>query len=95
MHTGHDEQVSERHHDLDVPAVDWVHADDLPVDQLDAFVFGEDARLTHPVVLINRQSPGCQLNCHLTFPHTRSSPRLISQVERARDESDHVRRAGS
>ena len=57
-----------------VRAADGVHVDDLPVDQLDAVVAGQDAGLGHFVISVDVEPMPCRrLWTRETFAHGGSS----------------------
>jgi hypothetical protein len=51
-------------HAAAVCRADRRHLDDLPAEQLDPVVFGEDAGLGHPVVVLHREQAASEVSGH-------------------------------
>src|SRR5207244_9477899 len=49
-------------HAADVSGVDGRHLVDLALDQLDTLVLAENAGLRHPMILVHREEPACELD---------------------------------
>src|SRR5438105_2245495 len=58
------EQIRQPNHTRGMTRADRAHRDDLAIDELEALVGSEEARLDEAVVLVDREEASLDLNCH-------------------------------